>query len=119
MKKFRLKPEAVPFFKEGISTSILNWDEWEKLNIDMNALEEVEPVYVTYGHKGKIKSDVQVNDLSGFNENGSRFLFTIHFPSTKFYEHEKFNDGRNVRELMNSIQHRLNDFYSKFNEDKP
>lgn len=112
MKKFRLKPEAVPFFKESHATAIYNWDTWNSLNVDMKALEEIEDAYLKFGHE---KDGSNSSSLSGWDEKGSKFHFTIHFPSVTFRDHDKFSNGKVVRELMNKIQRDVNDFYLSFN----
>lgn len=112
MKNYRLKPEAVPFFKEKHATSIYPFDTWESLGVDVKALEEIEDAYLTFGHKDKNNKS---SSLSGWDgANGSHFHFTIHFPNTKFGEHDKFGNGRIVRELMNKIQRNIDNFYSDF-----
>lgn len=107
---FRLKKEAVPYFKEKHATSIYSYATWEKLGVDDRALEEVKSVYLSYGHDMNSGSKT----LCGWDENGSRFQFTIHFPSLKYKEHDMFSKDRMIRELMNKIQSDINDFQSKF-----
>lgn len=113
MKNYRLKKAAVPFFKKDLAASILSYDTWKDLKVDANALEEVEDVYITYGHSDKNNRSAT---LSGWDEdNGSHFHFTLKFPSTKFHEHDKFCKGRLTRDLMNEIQTVVNRFYTDFN----
>lgn len=111
MKNYRLKKEAVRFFKENHATSIKSFDFWDKIGVDLLALEEVEAVYLKYGQK----TSESASTLSGWDdEGGSHFLFTIHFPSTKHCEHDKFNNGKSIRELMNSVQRVINAFQEDF-----
>lgn len=112
MKKFRLKKEALPFFDEGLASDIRPLYEWQQqYKITELALEEVEPLYVTYG----IKSGVNSHNLNGWGEKqGSHFHFTLHFPSVKFSEHDKFAKGKMTGKLMEKIQHVLNQFYEEF-----
>ena len=115
MKNYRLKKGAVPFFKEKHATSIYSWETWQKLQVDDTALEEVEECFVSYGH-----SDLENKSasLSGWNpEKGQHFHFTLNFPSMKYGEHDKFTNGKSVREMMNSIQSQLDYFYTSFNND--
>lgn len=109
---YRLKTEAVPFFKKGLSTAVFDWDTWTKTyNVDENALEKVEPAYVTRGHK----MDEISKSLGGWRKDGGGELeFTIHFPSMKFREHDEFTKGEMCRELMDIIQRDVNRFYEKF-----
>ncbi len=118
MKKFRLKPEAVPFFKKDLATSILTYDFWETIGIDINALEEVNEPYIVYGH-ANIKENYSSSSLAGWSEkDGSKFHFTIHFPGVKFMENDKFSNGKTVRTLMDKIQRNIDNFYSDFTIDK-
>jgi hypothetical protein len=115
MKKYRLKPEAVPFFKDKMATAIHTFDVWKDHNVDEKALEEVEECHITYGHD---KGD-RYTTLGGWSADaGTRFEFTIHFPSVKFHEHDKFSKGKVTRELMNTIQRQINNFYEQFNNQE-
>lgn len=114
MKNFRLKKEAVQFFHKDLATSICEFDFWKKKGVDINALEEVEEMYIKYGHKTSENS----SSLSGWDEKGTHFHFTIYFPSTKWMEHDKFVNGKITRELMNEIQSEINDFYVRFNNNE-
>ncbi|WP_025124394.1 hypothetical protein [Myroides odoratimimus] len=116
MKNYRLKKKAVPFFKEGLATSILSYDTWKDLKVDDNALEEVEEAYITYGHGDKKNRSATLCGWGG--EDGSHFHFTLLFPSTKFHEHDKFCKGRSIRDLMNEIQRVVNRYYNEFNDFK-
>jgi hypothetical protein len=111
---YRLKKEAVPFFKEGLATSILPIERWRELHVDDNALEKVEDCRIIYGAKAK-----SGNALSGWSQDeGSHFCFTIVFPSVKYCEHDKFSNGRVIRKLMDAIQGNINSFYNEFNNEQ-
>lgn len=114
MKEYRIKKEAVPFILEKFSTKIQSLESWNRLGIDIKALEEVEPMYVSYG----IKRSESNTTLCGWDEKGSHFEFTIHFPSVTFYEHDKFSKGRITRDLMNKIQSQINNFYNDFIDEE-
>ena len=106
---FRLKKEAVPFVKEELATKVLPIETWTShYNIDPKALEKVEACVVTYGHESK-KGDS--TSLAGWGENGLHYHFTIRFPSVKFSEHDRFQKGRYVREIMDRIQDQVNRLY--------
>jgi hypothetical protein len=112
MKKFRLKKDAVPFFKEGLANSIYDFDTWKGLSVDINALEEVEEGFIKYGHaKGDTTS------LSEFGNDGSEFHFTIHFPSMKYMEYNEFSQGRTIRQLIESLQYAANRYFERFNNE--
>lgn len=113
MTKYRLKPEAVKFFKDKYATKILSYNEWESIGVDVIALEEVQDCYLVFGHESK-RETYSSSSLSGWDEKGSKFHFTIHFPSTKHKEHDEFSKGKPVRELMNRIQRNIDNFYSDF-----
>lgn len=111
MKKYRLKKEAVPFVLEKHATKIYDLDVWNDIGIDIKALDEVEPMYISHGKK---TSDISAT-LGGWSGNeGTTFEFTIHFPSVTFFEHDKFTKGRMTRELMDRIQRNINNFYEQF-----
>ena len=101
------------FFKSDLSTRILDFIDWEKNNVDINALEEVKDIYIKYGHENQRK-DITSSSLSGWSEKGSRFHFTIHFPSIKFSEHDKFSKGKITRKLMDEIQRVSDRFFEDF-----
>ena len=108
---YRLKKEAVPFFKDELATTIKPWDRWRELGADDNALEKVEDVFVSEGIQTS-KSGTRVSGWS--QEFGSRFHFTINFPSVKWEEHDRFGKGKQSRELMDKIQRAVSDFYLDF-----
>lgn len=111
MKQYRLKKEAVPFILEKHATKIYPYDTWQSLGIDLKALEEVEPIYISFG----IKTSDNSSSLCGWSEkDGSHFEFTINFPNVKFEEHDKFSKGRISRDLMNKIQDNLDSFFIDF-----
>ena len=123
MRRFRLKPEAVPFFKESLKTLITSYDRWtDTYNVDPNALEEVKPCYIEYGHAHVIKGDdgrdIKTGSLSGWDEKGTHFHFTIHFPSAKYCEHDKFTKGNILRKLMDAIQHDADNWYENFSNEE-
>lgn len=118
---YRLKPEAVPFFKKSIKTAVLDWDKWTKnYNVDPDALEEVKPCYLSYGHEHETKVDnghpINSSTLGGWSKDGAAFHFTVHFPSMKMKEYDLFNNGNVTRQMMDAVQSSLDRFYSKFNE---
>lgn len=114
---YRLKPDAVPFFKENLKTAVFDLDTWTKTyNVDTEAIEEVKPCYLTYGHESTINS-VRSNSLCGWDKNGSHFHFTINFPSMKMREHDEFTKGNTMRKLMDAIQNTVNNFYLKFADE--
>jgi len=113
MKNYRLKKEAVKFFKEKLATEINELDVWGKIGVDIVALEEVEDAHILYGHKWRDK-EMSGSNLAGWDQNGSHFHFTIVFPSVKHSEHDKFHNGRSTRELMDRIQSNISDYYNQF-----
>ena len=112
MKNYRLKKEAVQFFQEKYATSIQPFDVWKNAGVDEKALEEVEDAYLAYGHQDRNNKS---SSLGGWDkDNGQYFHFTVNFPSVKWLEHDKFSNGKVIRELMNRIQQNINYFYQDF-----
>ena len=124
----RLKKEALPFFKEDLSRETHNIEEWKRLfNIDENALEEIKEPVITCGHHTYGKDGLPVTaTLAGWEnpENsaakehkrigGTHYCFTIHFPSVKWEEHDKFMKGRMVRELLDRLQQEADRYFMDF-----
>jgi hypothetical protein len=120
MKVYRIKKEALLFFKQDLATDVMSLDEWKQnYHVDEKALEEVKPAYVTFGFKENNGSSLSGWSGAAHNREhvGSHFYFTVHFPSTKFHEHDKFSKGRIVRELMDRIQNDIDHFYKKFEDE--
>ena len=124
----RLKKEARPFFEPKLAERVLTYDTWhDYYHMDENALEEVQEVYITYGAKrySKYATDGISNDLGGWsnpeNDNyrkdgtaGGTFVFSIHFPSMKFMEHDHFSKGRMMAGLMDKIQHAADRYFQDY-----
>lgn len=124
----RLKKEARPFFEEKLADRTLDYKQWhDYYHMDENALEEVEEVYITYGAKrySKYSTSGTTNDLGGWSnpdndeykkkgEAGGKFCFTIHFPSMKWEEHDKFSKGRLIAGLMDRIQKEADWYFKQF-----
>lgn len=115
MKTYRLKKEAVPFVLDKHATSIYPLDDWESLQIDIKALEEVKSPYISYG----IKNLSSGSSLCGWSDKDkSHFHFTINFPSMKYNEHDEFKKGGLVRDFMDKIQSVANHYFDDFVNDK-
>ena len=114
MRNYRLKKEAVEFFQEKHATAIYSLDTWDSLGVDMKALEEIKEPYLKYG----IKQSENSSTLGGWDKEGSRFEFTICFPSVEFREHDKFSKGKLTRELMNRIQQQIDYWFIEFVNNK-
>ncbi len=127
----RLKKAARPFFKEELARSVMNFDDWKELNVDENALEEVEEVFITYGNKryskysgGNIYEELGMwanpdNDEYKKNgEAGAILCFSMHFPSCTWEDHDKFMKGRMVAGLMDRLQSAADDYFKQFVSDE-
>jgi len=127
----RLKKEARPFFKEVLARAIMNFDEWKEYKVDENALEEVEDVFITYGNKrySKYSSNNVSEDLGcwcnpdndEYKKNGTAgatLCFSMHFPSCKWEEHDRFMKGRMVAGLMDRLQSAADNYFKQFVADE-
>lgn len=110
MKNYRLKIEALPFFKEDFATAIKPFDFWDEKNIDTKALEEVEDVHVTFG----IPTNEFSSLLGGWDKEGAHFHFTLNFPFVKYEDYPKIKRDEAIRGLMDLIQQQANQFYNDF-----
>jgi len=103
MKQYRLKREALQFFDDNYRRWIYPYSVWEEKNISLNALEEVEPVYISYGMDKK-----GYTDLCGWgNDDGSHFNFTVNFPLTSNKEHNQIKER--MSDIMRDIQLLINE----------
>lgn len=123
MKKYRLKTEAVKFFKKELSCSIYDLDTWTKTyNVDESALELVEDCFISYGREDEIGSSLcgwgNPNNEKRKTHIGAHFHFTLHFPSMKYQEYDRFEKGKLTRNLMDRIQTVVNSFYESFNNNE-
>lgn len=123
----RLKKEALPFFKEDLSTRTYNVEEWKQhYNVDEEALEEIKEPVITYG-RNEYKNGENISGSLGGWENpendeakknnhigGCHFCFTIHFPSVKWEEHDRFMKGRMLRGLMDRLQREADNYFTQF-----
>ena len=110
MTNYRLKQEAVPFINKKHATCIYSLDIWDSLGIDINALEEVDPIYLTYGHINSKGS----GNLCGWDEKGAKFHFTVNCPSLKHCEYQKISSDRSISELMDIMQKGVNWHFENF-----
>ena len=115
MKQFRLKKEAVPFFRKECATQILDLETWKEYQVDIQALEVVEDACVYYGGtNGKFKSLCGWSDPETNEDGGAHFIFTIRFPSVKIQEYDEFSNGKIIRELMDKIQQEVSWFFNDY-----
>ena len=111
MKNYKLKEKAVPFFDHWLSRKVETLDFWGKNHVLIQALEEVEDVYITYGIKvNEISTDLSSHD-------GTLKLGKLHFTlnisdlSGKNYN-SLTSESENLRKLMAAIQNTVTDFVS-------
>lgn len=105
MKKYRLKEEAVPFFKDKLKNHIGDWTYWEDYNVDGKALEEVEDAYVEYG----IKDKNGTGHLSGWSENNGAFIFE--YGNNATYSFSEYTSGLAVN-LKDSVSYQTKNSYN-------
>lgn len=96
---YRIKKEAIPFIDAKYINNIYTIDTWSRMGLSENAIEEVKKPYVSYGINGT--SSTSLGGWSG--EKGSRFEFTIHFPSMKYKEYDEMRKGAFIREIMDTL----------------
>ncbi len=108
MKKFRLKRDAVPFFNEKYAAEVQEFYVWESWKIDINALEEVENVFMTYGHKTS-KNATSLCEWG--NKDGAKFFFTLHLPTMNKRQYENFKQPKAIRQFMNDCQEMANIYF--------
>lgn len=107
-QKFRLKKETRKYFDEKYHYSIQDLKQWQSECIRKELLDEVEQVYVDYGHEYRSSSLIGCKDLSGWEskDNKANFKFTINILDIKHSVYEKIN----ISELMDEIQKSINKY---------
>lgn len=114
MKLYKLKKEAVPFFKDEYKSIIKPLEVWARNRIEIQALQEVPPVYLTFGFKKG-----ESNYLCGWDSKDggeSHFHFTIHVPLCTHNEHEDFKSSGCIRVLMDKLTPIIEDHFNRRNE---
>lgn len=118
MTAWRLKPEAVPYFKEELAYALKEYDFWKKMGVDERAIERIDDPVISYGHLHSNEKGYASSSLSGWSSDeekqGSHFHFTIRFPSTRHFEHDRFSNGKHIRELMNQLQYEIHQWHMQF-----
>jgi hypothetical protein len=105
---FRLKKEAVPFFKKRFAAEIKPFDFWYSHKIDMAALEEVKAPYISFGH---MRNDGTTILSKWCSKDGSEIHFTLNFNGMSMQEHDLFKDENNIRNLMEHVEESMVAFY--------
>lgn len=114
MKKlFRLKKDARQFFDKKFLTSIMPLKSWQANNVHENALEEVDKIYISYGHTDVENFCTQLKGWSGFApKNSAKFFFTINVLDVESKEYEFIKDSH-ISELMDRLQNVINDYIAE------
>ena len=105
--KYKLKVDARKFFTKEYSRHIEPIRFWESVNIHINLLDEVDTVYVDYGHESVLESGTKTSSLSGWNKDFADFRFAIKFPEMKHDQYEKVK----IHELMDEFQKVANRYF--------
>lgn len=105
---YRLKEEALPFFSKELRTATMEMEAWtETYHVCKDALEEVRPCFITFGHQKGC-----TNSLAGWDkENGAKFNFTLNFPSLKYKDYDQIYNKGMTRKLMERVQCVVNEWY--------
>lgn len=109
---FKLKREARPFFDKKFMNTIMTLESWSKNGIHENALQEVEKIYLSYGHQ-EIDCVTHLRGWSGFApKDQAKFFFTINVADINNSEYESVKD-ENISELMDRMQLVIKDFIAE------
>jgi len=63
IQKYKLKVEARKFFDEKHHTEMYDLKTWNAMGIPIQVLDEVEMVYIEYGHENKVSETVVVSQF--------------------------------------------------------
>lgn len=107
MKKYRLKKEARQFFDEKYHTEAQEVKWWKSNEIPIQLLEEVERVYVVYGHeKPLLGSGTRSWSLNGWSGEAkeAEIRFAIKIADIDHSDYESLE----IEKIMDEIQKVLN-----------
>ncbi len=112
--KFKLKVDARKFFDEKYHEKIMAQQDWEHNCIPLQLLDEVERVYIDYGHD-RLNSDKKCasSNLCGWeskqkdSEGQSHYQFTLKIQDISNKEYQKVN----VPILMDELQKVANTYF--------
>lgn len=107
-KLYRLKNDAVQFFDDKHSKKVKPISYWFEIGVSIYALDEVEPIFITYGIR---TSDISTS-VSEWDSNGStaKFHFTINAYDISLKEYNFLKEEKNIRDMMNNIQNEISNF---------
>lgn len=111
MDKYRLKPDARKFFDKKLHHENQKMIWWQKYyGIPIELLDEVEMVYIDYGHSYKLESGTKTANLQGWQSDGrkARFHFTVKIDDIEHKDYDKIN----LADVMQEIQTVLNDYFT-------
>ena len=112
--KYRLKKEARQFFDKKYHDKINNLKQWNSYGIPIQVLNEVERVYIDYGHdRLSEKGDVKSSSLSGWeskqkdSDGQAHYCFTVKVQDISRVTNEKVEACK----LLDEIQKVLNKYF--------
>lgn len=98
MKKlFRLKREAVPFFKDIYTTDVGSWETWMARGISENALEELPKVYMSYGHKDGNHTSLCSHE---WKDSSAKFKFELNITDVSADLYGELKSEKNIAEMI-------------------
>ncbi len=107
-QKYKLKVDARKFFSKEYARHIEPMTFWKSVEVPIQLLDEVDLVYVDYGHESVLESGTKYSSLSGWSgQEGAQYKFTIKVQDMKNAEYEKVN----IHELMDEFQKVANRFF--------
>ena len=124
MEKYRLKPEAIPYFSDNLAKKIESFSFWKNHNVDLNALEEIKEFYIESGHysiRNKDAKHIQGWTSGNFDTDGipyAEFHFTARINGIENIDYNLIN-GKDIRILMNDFEEVLGYWYHNLLKVKP
>lgn len=106
-QKYKLKVNARQFFSKEYARHIEPMTFWKSVEVPIQLLDEVDLVYVDYGHESVLDSGTKYNSLSGWRKEEADFKFTIKVQEMTSKEYNEVN----IHELMDEFQKIANKFF--------
>ncbi len=109
MEKFKLKVAARQFFSDSYTKRIEEMKFWKSVGIPKELLDEVDNVYIEYGHEKTLESGNKSSTLCGWdgNKKEADFRFTVKVQDISHTNYDKCD----IPKLMDKMQKVVNEFF--------
>lgn len=110
--KYKLKVNARQFYPTELHRYTETLEVWKKKNIPIELLDEVDVVYITFGHEKELSGGTKTASLCGWKSEGqeAHFHFTLKVSDISNQDYNKVS----ISELMDNMQKITNNYFKRF-----